>query len=419
MSLRIPTIMNRLLPIKGFRYARANWEDSGEGVIKIQIASRKNSRGLCSKCERPGPTYDHLPERSWRFIPLWAILVFLKYAPRRIKCRDCGVHVEKVPWATGKLHLADPFRLLLSHWARKLSWKETAQSFRVNWNDVFSSIKWVVAYGKQHRSLEGTYAIGIDEIHVRKKNTKFWTLVYQIDENCRRLLWVGKGRSAKTLHGFLDSLTDSIREGIKVVCSDMCQAYLTVVAERLGHALQILDRFHIRKMQNEAVDDIRREEAKAMAEAGLDPLLKKTRWIFLKNRGNWTRREKQKAGSLQKANLRNFRTFVFVESFGHFWKYKSSTWAGKFLDQWCRKVAWSKLEPLKKRARSIKKHRPLLLNYFKARKVYSSGVVEGLNNKVKLVIKRSYGFRTDEALELALYHSLGKLPEPKLTPKLF
>jgi transposase len=110
---------------------------------------------------------------------------------------------------------------------------------------------------------------------------------------------------------------------------------------------------------------------------------------------------------------------VFVESFGHFWKYKSSTWAGKFLDQWCRKVAWSKLEPLKKRARSIKKHRPLLLNYFKARKVYSSGVVEGLNNKVKLVIKRSYGFRTDEALELALYHSLGKLPEPKLTPKLF
>jgi transposase len=271
-----------------------------------------------------------------------------------------------------------------------------------------------VAYGLQHRSLEGTYAIGIDEIHVRKKNTKFWTLVYQIDEGRRRLLWVGKGRSKKTLHGFFDSLSDSIRKAIKVVCSDMCRAYVTVVAKRMDHALQILDRFHIRKMQNEAVNDIRKEEAKAMAEAGLDPLLKKPRWIFLKNRRNWTRKEKQKA-----ANLRSFRAFVLVETFNHFWNYKSPTWAGKFLDQWCRKVAWSKLEPLNTKARTLKEHRPLLLNYFKARKAYSSGAVEGLNNKVKLVIRKSYGFRTDEALELALFHSLGKLPEPELTHRFF
>jgi transposase len=151
----------------------------------------------------------------------------------------------------------------------------------------------------------------------------------------------------------------------------MCRAYVTVVAKRMDHALQILDRFHIRKMQNEAVNDIRKEEAKAMAEAGLDPLLKKTRWIFLKNRRNWTRKEKQKAANLQHANLRSFRAFVLVETFNHFWNYKSPTWAGKFLDQWCRKVAWSKLEPLNTKARTLKEHRPLLLNYFKARKAYS------------------------------------------------
>jgi transposase len=110
---------------------------------------------------------------------------------------------------------------------------------------------------------------------------------------------------------------------------------------------------------------------------------------------------------------------VLVETFNHFWNYKSPTWAGKFLDQWCRKVAWSKLEPLKTKARTLKEHRPLLLNYFKARKAYSSGAVEGLNNKVKLVIRKSYGFRTDEALELALFHSLGKLPEPELTHRFF
>ena len=419
MSLQIKTLLNRVLPIKGFRYADVRWDEFCSDVIKIRVASRKNSRGLCSKCDKRGPTYDHLPERSWKFIPLWALPVFLVCSLRRIDCRDCGVHVERVPWATGKLRIADPFRLLLAHWARKLSWKETAESFFVSWNDVFGSIKSVVAYGLQHRSMEGIYAIGIDEIHVRKKDTKFWTLVYQIDEGCRRLLWVGKGRSKKTLNGFFDSLNDSIRKAIKVVCTDMCRAYLTVVAKRLDHALQILDRFHIRKMQNEAVNDIRREEAKAMAEAGLDPLLKKTRWLFLKNRCNWTRREKQKAANLQKANLRSFRAFLLVESFGHFWKYKSPAWAGKFLDQWCRKVVRSKLEPLKKKARTLQKYRPLLLNYFKARKAYSSGAVEGLNNKVKLVIRKSYGFRTDEALELALYHSLGKLPEPRLTHRFF
>ena len=175
MNLQIRTIMHRVLPIKGFRYAEARWADFCSDVIEIEIVPRKNSRGHCSKCDNRGPTYDHLPERSWKFIPLWALPVFLVCSLRRIDCRDCGVHVERVPWATGKLRIADPFRLLLAHWARKLSWKETAESFFVSWNDVFGSIKSVVAYGLQHRSMEGIYAIGIDEIHVRKKNTKFWT----------------------------------------------------------------------------------------------------------------------------------------------------------------------------------------------------------------------------------------------------
>src|ERR1700732_4716331 len=90
-------------------------------------------------------------------------------------------------------------------------------------------------------------------------------------------------------------------------------------------------------------------------------------------------------------------------------------WAGKFLDEWCRQTMRSRIEPMKKIAISLRKHRELILNYFRAQKLFSSGVVEGLNNKAKVTMRKSYGFRTFRVLELALYHSLAKLPEPQVT----
>src|ERR1700732_3688006 len=110
---------------------------------------------------------------------------------------------------------------------------------------------------------------------------------------------------------------------------------------------------------------------------------------------------------------------ILKEDFQPFWEYNSPTWAGMFLDFWCYQTLRSRIEPMKKIARTLRTHRPLLLNYFKARKQFSSGVIEGLNNKAKVTMRRSYGFRTFRILELALYHSLGKLPEPELTHEFF
>ena len=108
-----------------------------------------------------------------------------------------------------------------------------------------------------------------------------------------------------------------------------------------------------------------------------------------------------------------------VAAFEHFWGYVSPTWAGKFLDAWCQRVRRSRLASLKKVAATLTAHRQILLNYFRAKKAFSSGIVEGLNNKVKLTFRKSYGFRTDKARELALYHVLGKLPEPQITHRFF
>jgi transposase len=113
------------------------------------------------------------------------------------------------------------------------------------------------------------------------------------------------------------------------------------------------------------------------------------------------------------------RAYLLKEDFMQFWNYTHPAWAGKFLDQWCTQTMRSRLEPMKKIAKMLRKHRELILNWFKAKKRISNGVVEGLNNKAKLTIRKSYGFRSPEILKIALYHTLGKLLEPKLTHEFY
>lgn len=418
IQITVKSLLKELHPIKGFVYASVRRDPFVEEVLRVEVRERKGSRGRCSGCGVQGAAYDRMPERQWRFVPLWGMVVFLAYALRRIDCRSCGPTVERVPWSSGKFRICEVFRLYLAQWARHLSWAETSQIFSVGWADVYGAVRWVVDYGLKHRDLTGVTAIGVDEVHVGKRD-KFWTLVYQIDDHCKRLLWIGPDRTEKTFDFFFESFGPTFCSGISFICSDMWKPYLNAAARWVPGALRILDRFHIVKNLNKAIEDIRREETRARAEAGLEPLLKKMRWAFLKKRRNWTRSQRRRMRQIEGTTLHTLRAFLLVETFQHFWTYSSPTWAGRFLDAWCSKVMRSRLEPLKKTARSLRSHRSLLMNYFHAKKLYSSGVVEGLNAKVKLTLKRSCGFRTAAAREVALYHALAKLPEPQFTHSFF
>ena len=170
---------------------------------------------------------------------------------------------------------------------------------------------------------------------------------------------------------------------------------------------------------SKALDEVRAQETKRLIRDGYQPLLKKSRWCVLKRKENLTAKQQVRLRDLLRYNLQTVRAYLLKEDFQQFWTYSSPAWAGKFLDFWCHQVMRSRIEPMKKFARTLREHRELLLNYFKARKEFSSGVVEGLNNKAKVVMRRSYGFRTFRVLELALYHSLAKLPEPTLAHTFF
>jgi transposase len=381
----------------------------------VEVRPRKRSKAICSGCQESGPTYDTARvQRRFEFVPLWGYLVFLLYAMRRVDCSRCGVTVERVPWADGKNRACNVYRLFLSRWAKRLSWSEVAVVFGTSWGVVYRSIQWVVAYGLAKRSLDGIGAIGIDEIAVWAGH-KYLTVVYQIDAGCRRLLWVGRDRTKATLRRFFKIFGKRRAKALRFVASDMWKNYLNVVREKAGQALNVLDRFHVVAKLNKAVDEVRAKEARELARKGYQPILKHTRWCFLKRRENQTVNQRRKLREVLRHPLRTVRAFLLKESFDGFWSYRSATWAGWFLDKWCTRAMRSRLLPMQRFAKTLRAHRQLLLNWFAAKGEIALGVVEGMNNNAKLAIRKARGFRTYEALETALYHQLGRLPEPEST----
>jgi transposase len=137
-----------------------------------------------------------LAQRRFEFVPLWGIPVFFLYAPRRVNCPGCGIHVEALPWAASKHRLTTAYAWFLARWAKRLSWKEVAEVFHTSWDNVFHAVEMAVEWGREHRDLNAITAIGIDEVQWQRGH-RYLTLVYQIDAHCKRLLWVGKEPSSR------------------------------------------------------------------------------------------------------------------------------------------------------------------------------------------------------------------------------
>lgn len=411
--MQLKTILNRLEKYKGFVYGSIRWTQMGD-ELEIAIRARAGSRPRCSQCDGPSAGYDRQPERRFEYVPLWNIKVFFVYAPRRVQCHRCGVRVERLPWSEGKHRLTDRYAWFLASWSKRLSWKEVAEVFRTSWDSVFRSVEMAVDWGLGHRDLDGVSAIGVDEI-ARQKGHRYMTLVYQIDRHRKRLLGVYEQRTEASLQAFFAEFGEVRSRTLQFICSDMWKPYLNVIAEKAGQALHILDRFHIMAHFGAALDDVRAQEARQLRADGYEPVLGKTRWLLLKRPGNLTDKQAVSLSELLKYNLCSVRAYLLKEDFQRFWTYQSPYWAGKFLDVWCTRTMRSRIEPMKKVARMLRNHRELLMNWFRAKGAFSSGIVEGFNNKAKLIARRAFGYRTFRAQRIALLHGLGDLPMPEFT----
>jgi transposase len=420
MQLQVKTILNAIQHFPGFVFQDVRLHRDRDGRpsrIEITIEPHGGVPPRCSRCLKPAPGYDQLPQRPWLFVPLWGIRTLFLFAARRVQCATHGVVIEHVPWSNGKRPVTIAMMCFLSRWARRLSWRETARAFHTSWECVYRSVEWFVQWGLAHRQLENVQSIGVDEIHwgKSKRADNFLTVIYQIDSHCRRLLWVGKRRTQATLRRGLATLGPKVVQGLRFVCSDMWRPYLNVLAAQAGQALHVLDRFHITSHLNQALDQVRRAESGQLRAANLAAAerLKNMRWKLLRRRSRVRGRARRQLGQLLNSKLVTARAWALKDLFDHFWTYRSVRCAGEFLGYWTWRTLRSRIEPMKKVARMLRSHEELILNWFRAKGEISSAAVEGLNNKIRVVTRRSYGFRTYDAMEIALYHTLGKLPEPE------
>jgi len=419
--MHVETLLRRVHPITGFSYETMRLAGArGSERLCCPIHPHRRNRPLCSVCGTTGPTYDRLPARTFQMVPLWGIPVLLLYAMRRVSCSQCQrVVVERVPWAEGKSPMTTVFLVFLASWAQVTTWKEVGTRFHVGWDAVYRAVAWVVAYGKANRTLDNITAIGVAEIQ-RSHGQRYLTMVYQIDAGCRRLLWIGRGRTKQSFTPFFTWFGTERCAKVRCFCTDMWKPDLDLIAKHAPKALNVLDRFHLVAKLGLAVDEVRRKEMAQLRAKGTDVLVR-TRWIWLKKPVNLTGKQRRHRRELLanpvNLNLKTIKAYFFRLDLDRLWTSTIPENAGAFLDDWCRRIMRSRIKPMMAMAmaKSFRVHRPLILNYFRACKVFSSGVVEGLNNKAKVGMRRAYGNRSDDVLEVALFHQLGARPEPTVT----
>jgi len=404
--MHIASLVRRTLGLKGHRVEKVS-EEGGE--IVAELVANKRSKPVCSRCGRKMPGYDTLSERHWRHVPVWGIPVTLLYRPRRCSCSRCGVTVEAMPWNRGKSQLTLPLIIVLATYAKILSFEEVARLCSVHWNTVRAAVRSAVEYGLEHRDTTEVIAIGTDEISRRKGHT-YVTMVYDLRR--MRLLWCGDGREVESLKAFFEYWGEERCKAIKAVCMDMLPGYERAVRESVPHAVIVFDKFHIAQQLMRSVDTVRKEEARKLREEG-NEVLKRTRYIWLKNPENLTEGQRARLSELEKLNLKVNRAYLLKEAFRRFWDYTYRGNAERYLDDWLWWATHSRLEPMRDFAWMIMRHKEEILNYFKV--PITNASVEGMNRKAKVVSQRAYGYRTFGTFQLALYHVMGDLPMPETT----
>jgi transposase len=237
--MELIAILNRCHRFRGFVYQHAQLS-ADKKSIEVAVRPRKGSAAVCSRCHCRRPVTTNSPNGALSSFPCGGFSSSF-CTMRRVNCRRCGiVAVEEVPWGDGKRTLTKAYMLFLARWARRMSWRETAEAFRTSWDKVFDAVEHVVAFGLEHRVLGQIDAIGVGEIQYAKGH-KYLTLVYQIDLDVTRLLWVGRERTIESFRGFFTVIGDEMASKIVFVCSDMWEPYLKVIREKCSEAFHILD----------------------------------------------------------------------------------------------------------------------------------------------------------------------------------
>lgn len=401
----VESLIKETVQLQGFRVMTVSKSSDG---LEAELAPDGRFAPRCGVCGEQAVYRDTRSLRRFRHVPLGGIGVRLVYAPRRVTCEHCGgIHIEALPWVSGKRRFTRALMVTLATWARVLTWKQVATLFGCAWSTVAAAVDEAVAFGLAQRDLSGVTHIGIDEIS-RKRGHVYVTNVYDLKTS--RLLWSGEGRAKETLGAFFDCFGEEGTARLEGVCCDMWLPYIDVIKARAPQAVLVFDKFHIVQHLTRAVDQVRRDEIR---EKGKDhkELMAKTRYIWLKNPWNLTSHQQARLSELEQLNLKINRAYLLKEAFREFWDYRRPSWAKRYLDRWFWWATHSRLQPMRDFAWMLRRHQDDLMSYFQ--EPINNGIVEGLNNKAKVISHKAYGFRTARNYIRNLYHCMAELPLPE------
>jgi len=402
--MRLEHCIRRWLGLVAHR-VRAVEETDGRLVAEIEAI--KGRRPRCGCCGQPvRRTKGRTRRRVWRDLKIRHLALVIAYTARRVVCPQCGVRVEQVPWANRWARVTKSLAHAVAALARRTDLSTVADQYGINWKTVAGVIRRAVAWGLAKRRRQPLHIMGIDEVS-RKKGHHYLTLIYDLERG--HLIWIGKDRTKDTVRRFFDELGTRRSGMVEAVCMDMWAPYRDVVRERAPQATVCFDRFHVVRHLNKAVDEVRRSLVRTLS-GPTRMLVKGTRFVLLKNPWNLTPKQKRSLQALVRSNSPLSRAWYLKEDFQRFWDYIRKGWAKRHLKQWLWWASHSRLEPFKDFARLIRDHLDGILAWTDLR--ISNGALEGMNNKVKLVSHRSYGFRNDERYIEAIFRNCAALPLP-------
>jgi len=396
--VRATTAVNRILNLPGASVTGVRFAPEGV-VVAVRLRRR---RRVCSRCgQLCAATHDTVPCR-WRHLDLGAQRCFIVCALRRVRCQDCGVRLEAVPWARGPRFTRD-FEDVVAFLAQQMAKAPVARLMRIAWDTVGAIVERIVAERLDRGRLAGLKTIGVDEISYRRRH-RYLTVV--ADHDSGRIVWCAKGRNSATLQAFFDELGDR-RATIRAISIDMSGGYEKAIRENAPHAEIAFDPFHVVRVGADAVDQVRRDEwnAHERSHTPAGRWVKHTRWALLKAPDRQSLDQLGTLGEVYTRNRRLYRAFLLYHQLRLLYALDDPALAPAHLDAWLAWAARSKLAPFVKAARTLRRHRTGVLAAI--RLGLSNGRLEGLNSRVRLISHRSFGFHSAAPLIALIYLCCG------------
>ncbi len=375
-----------------------------EQKVRVYVELGSDAITVCPECGSPCPGYDRR-KRQWRHLDTMQYETLVIAEVPRVKCPDHGVHQISVPWAEDTSRFTALFEALVINWLHEASFAAVSRQLRLSWDQVAGIQDRAVKRGLARRSLTSPRIIGVDETSFQKRH-EYVTSVVDIDAGV--VLHVADGRTQAALDGFYQMLGEAGCTEIEAVAMDMWPAYINSTQEHVPEADRkiVFDKFHIAMHLGDAVDKVRRQEHRALLAQG-DDRLKKSKYLWLTNPANQNRKQKSAFQLLRHSELKVARAWAIKELAMTLWGYVSRGWAERMWKRWYSWAIRSRLEPIRKVARMIKRHWQGVINAVTSNITNASS--EGMNSKIQWIKRKACGYRNRERFRNAIYFHLGGL----------